>query len=130
MKKILLTIAAISILVFVGTAFAHGGWRPGGDGGFGPHGSGRFDGETDGEWRGGHHGWGRLDAEAPQEIIAKRSEAIGILTELRSEMSKKPINRERALELYRKHRTLKSEIEEWFFLKRLDNISQGVTPRQ
>jgi len=122
MKKILLVIAAISILVFAGSALAGSGGRRGQGHGFGgPRLERSFD-----VGPGGFGGDGPDNIDIPQEIIDKRETARGLMTELRSELSKNPIDKARALDLYKQHRAIRNDIDEWFFLRRLEYISQGT----
>jgi len=69
---------------------------------------------------------GRLNAdrmnvnEIPQEIREKFAEAQKIMIDLRTELGKNPIDREKALELHSKHRALMQEICDWRFTQMLD----------
>ena len=91
------------------------------------------------EWRGkewGRHGgrWGktcpmrgyanRADApELTQEIREKWAEVQKTAIDLRTELGKSPVNREKALELHGKHRALMQEISDWRFNRMLDTLT-------
>ena len=60
--------------------------------------------------------------EVPQEVRDKWAEAQKTAIDLRTELGRKPIDREKALELYAKHRALMQEISEWHFKQRLDAL--------
>jgi hypothetical protein len=120
MKKIFLALAVISILAFAGSAFAQGGWRHGG--GFGKSDDLRQERAWGGH--GGFEGRGRQNLDLPQEIRDKLAQAEKIGDELRSELGQTPINKDRALALYRQHRDIKNEVGEWFFLQRLEKAGR------
>jgi hypothetical protein len=118
-KKIFVALVVIAALSLAGSAFARGdrhrGWEDGD--GQGCHWDKSFD----------KHGpaRGTRDIELPPEIQEKRTEARRLMTELRAEMEKRPIDRETAIDLFRKQQALRNEIREWFFIERLDDISEG-----
>jgi DNA-directed RNA polymerase specialized sigma subunit len=82
-----------------------------------------------------HAGWGdrefghrknaiRMNSrEIPQELREKLAEAKKTAIDLRTELARKPIDREKALELHRKHAALVQEFREWRFNKMLDSIT-------
>jgi hypothetical protein len=120
-RKIFIAIAVIIALAFTGSAFAHCEWGKG----RGSWESARS--QDNGVWDDGYGGvrmHGPRGFDWPQELQDKRTEALKIMGDLRAELSKTPVDRERALELYRKHRAIRNEIGEWFFLQRLDRVSQ------
>jgi len=61
--------------------------------------------------------------EVPQEIREKWAEAQKIMIDLRMELGRNPINREKALELHAKHRALMQEIHDWRFAQQLDALT-------
>ena len=140
-KKILVATVLVAALTTVGSAWAGGkkeraenrdNWNKGA---WGRHHSAR--GEM-GRWRHksvwggprfmmGRMGWqagktGVKAFEVPQEIKEKWAEAKKTAIDLRTELSKTPISREKALELHAKHRSLVQEISDWYFLQRLDAL--------
>jgi hypothetical protein len=120
-RKVFIAIAVIMALAFAGSAFAHCRW------GEGRIGWGSVRSQDNGSWDDGYGGVGMHKPRGfdwPQELQDKRAEALKIMGDLRAELSKTPVNRERALALYRKHRAIRNEIGEWFFLQRLDRVSQ------
>jgi hypothetical protein len=123
-RMILAALAVTMILAFAGSALAHCGRY--GDGGWG---LGRDGGDR---WHGRGSGGPRYsNADVPQEIRDKMDAARGVMDELRAELSKSPVDKDRALALFRRGRDIRNEISEWFFLRRVENISQGVPlPRQ
>lgn len=124
MKKILVTSAVILAFCLAGSAFAGSGrYRGGYCWGYDDH-PRYMDGlweermNASGDWRPYH------DFNIPQEISDKREEARKIELDLRDELGKRPVDKARALELYRKHRQLLGEIGEWFFIQRMEQFSQ------
>jgi Spy/CpxP family protein refolding chaperone len=120
-KRIILAALAVAMtLAFAASAFAYcgrygDGWGPGrDDGGRGLYGHG-----FGGPWL-----WDS-NADIPQEIRGKMDEARSAMDELRAELSKNPVDKDKALALFRKERDIRNEISEWFFLQRIENISQG-----
>ncbi|MDR3279624.1 MAG: hypothetical protein LBT23_03840 [Synergistaceae bacterium] len=113
-KKVFAALVVIAALSLAGSAFARGDRHSGLEDGDGPgwHWDKSFD------KRGGER-----DIELPSEIQDKRSEARRLMTELRAELEKRPVDRETAIALFRRHQALRNEISEWFFIERLDNIS-------
>ena len=126
-KKILIAVLLVAVLA-AGTAYAGGRKRQGGHGGRmwnAPMGVGmcencgaRFDSPHGGRRRGGINA-----PEVPQEIRDKMTEARKIAIDLRAELEKSPVDREKALELHAKHRALMQEISDWRFNRRLDALT-------
>ena len=128
MKKVLLAVLLVSILT-VGAASA-GGWKGHGgrmrghgmEGGvcFMYGGRGLFNGPHGGRMRAG-----RADGakEIPQEIREKFAEAQKTAIDLRTELGRTPLNREKALELHAKHHAIMQEICDWHFTQRLDALT-------
>ncbi|MDR3254207.1 MAG: hypothetical protein LBT31_01395 [Synergistaceae bacterium] len=114
-KKIFITLFTVTAISFAGSAFARGEWDHGwgGTGDLAPRGERSFD----------ERGCG---IEITPEIQEKRTEAKRISSELRAELEKNPVDREKALDLYRKSAALRNEIGEWFFIQRLDKISNNA----
>ena len=61
--------------------------------------------------------------KVPQEIKDKWAEAQKTAIDLRTELGKTPVNREKALELHSKRRVLMQEISDWHFNQRLDALA-------
>ena len=126
-KKILVAVLLVAVLV-AGTAYAGGRKRQGGHGGrtwSAPIGGGmcescgaRFETPHGGRRRGGIN-----VPEVPQEIRDKLTEARKIAIDLRAELEKSPVDREKALEFHAKHRALMQEISDWYFNRRLDALT-------
>ena len=127
MKKVLFVAIVCVCVVVAGTAMAeayggrsHGG-RHQGAGGYGGMGMG-YDSNSYGGH--GYHGGFRFGgpgaADVPKEILDKRVEAEKVAIDLRAELSKRPVNRAKALELYKKHQTLRLSISDWCFQQRLN----------
>jgi len=94
--------------------------------GLSTHDGKRCDGCSMGEMRTGRTRMHRMNTpEVPQEIMEKWAEAQKMRIDLRAELGKKPIDREKALELHAKHQNLMQEISAWRFKQRLDTL---VTP--
>lgn len=129
MKKTLFAVAVCLILAASGSAVlaeAYGGGYGGrhhGMGGYGGMGMGPVAG---GFYRQGHNGGFGFGApgniELPKEILDKRVEAEKIAIDLRAELSKRPVNRAKALELHKKHQTLRMAISDWWFQQQLDAL--------
>jgi len=72
--------------------------------------------------------WGRVGSnravalELPQEILEKWAEAKKTAIDLKVELRKNPVNREKALELHGKRRALMQEISDWHFNQKLDAL--------
>jgi hypothetical protein len=115
-RKIFALLALVMVLAFAGSAYAYCGNR--GDGGWGIGGSeDRFYG----------HGFGgpwlwSSDADIPLEIRNRMDEARGVMDELRAELSKTSVDKDKALTLFRKGRDIRNEISEWFFTQRLERV--------
>ncbi|MDR0648916.1 MAG: hypothetical protein LBF92_06235 [Synergistaceae bacterium] len=123
-RMILAALAVAMILAFAGSALAYcgrygDGWGLGRDDGRGLYGHG-----FGGPWL-----WDS-NASVPQEIRDKADEARDVMDELRAELSKNPVDKDRALALFRKGRDIRNEISEWFFLQRVESISQGTAKSQ
>ena len=153
MKKILAVTALVVILSMAGTALAGGRGR-GGDVSRNKDAGDcrcmmwnkemrngqRFpQGEVRGGWnRDGAHGFmmGRRGWQAdkprvnvpviPQEIKDKWAEIQKTSIDLRTELGKTPLNREKALELHAKRSSLMQEISNWHFQQRL-NLLEAKT---
>ncbi|MGI6783077.1 MAG: hypothetical protein ACOX5A_02530 [Aminivibrio sp.] len=76
--------------------------------------------------RGGFAGqrgmWGNV--EIPQEIRDKQTEMGKLSIEMRNEMWKKPMERAKVEELYKKRTALRNELSEWRMKTRLDMIEK------
>lgn len=135
MKKFLLAVVVVASLAVAGTAMAGprgwGGCGWGGNGSYGMMDWGRGGGGYGmmgwghGGW--GHHGYGRDgrsawqgEANVPQEIQNKRAEAQKVAIDLRTELSKNPVNRAKVLDLYKKEQALRQSIADWNFQQRLN----------
>ena len=127
MKKILFAAIVCVCVAVAGTAMAeayggrgHGGrhYRTGGYGGMGMGYDSNFYGG-----HGYHEGCrfgGSGGVDVPKDILDKRVEAEKVAIDLRAELSKRPVNRAKALELYKKHQTLRLSISDWCFQQRLN----------
>ena len=62
--------------------------------------------------------------EIPQEIKDKQTEMAKLSLEMRNEMGKKPIDRTKIDELYKKRVELRNELSAWRFQQRLDMIEK------
>ena len=62
--------------------------------------------------------------EVPQEIREKFAEAQKAMIDLRTELGRNPVDREKALELHAKHRALMQEICDWRFARILDSLAE------
>ena len=134
MKKILFVFVAIIVVVSAaGTASAWGrgggrmrgpgsGW--GGfcfEGGFGMRGGSMP--YRMGSYCGFYGPDGSYAPVIPQEIRDKLAEAQKTAIDLRTELGRNPVNRERALELQAQHRALMQEVHDWHFNQRLDALA-------
>lgn len=127
-KKVLAMLTMVMVLAAAGTALAYGGRHHGGRGyGMGMDGYCYGYGPQGGPARPGERGpaWG---FDVPQNIRDKQAEAQKLMIDLRTEMYKQPVDKDKALELFRKHRALQNELSEWFFTQRLDAIAKGAVP--
>ena len=71
----------------------------------------------------GQYGGNRTNVpEVPQEIREKLAEAQKTAIDLRTELGKNPIDRDKALELHAKHRAIMQDISDWHFNQRLDAL--------
>ena len=61
--------------------------------------------------------------EIPQEIREKRAEAKKTSIDLRMELGKNPVDREKAFELHAKRQNLMQEISNWRFTQKLDALT-------
>ena len=61
--------------------------------------------------------------EIPQEIREKRAEAKKTAIDLRMELGKNPVDREKAFELHTKRHNLMQEISNWHFTQKLDALT-------
>ena len=61
--------------------------------------------------------------EIPQEIREKWAEAQKISIDLRTELGRDSVDRDRALELHAKRRAIMQEISDWRFMQRLDRLT-------
>ena len=61
--------------------------------------------------------------EIPQEIREKRAEAKKTAIDLRMELGKNPVDREKAFELHAKRNNLMQEISNWRFTQKLDALT-------
>ena len=74
-------------------------------------------------YRGGQRGmWSNI--EIPKEIQDKQAEMGKLSIEMRNEMWKKPIDRAKVEELYKKRTELRNELSEWRMKTRLDMIEK------
>ena len=67
-------------------------------------------------------GWANAP-EVPQEIREKWAEAQKTAIDLRLELGRNPIDRDRALELRAQHRAITQEISDWRFMRMLDALT-------
>ena len=137
MKKVLLAVLLVTALTVLAAGMAsaggwkrHGGrggqmWNPrmgggrGGacfmQGGYGPHGGMAYGYRKNAD---------RTNVpEIPQEIRDKFTEAQKTAIDLRAELERNPVDRDKAMEFYAKHRTLMQEICDWHFQQRLDALT-------
>ncbi|MDR1516004.1 MAG: hypothetical protein LBS45_09925 [Synergistaceae bacterium] len=115
-RKIFALLAVVMILAFAGSAFAYCGRHGGGGWGIGRD-------WDDGEPRGqGYGGPAYGGADIPQELRDKMTEARNVMYELRAELTKTPVDKEKALAIFRRHRDIRNEIGEWFFMERIERL--------
>jgi len=139
-KKILLAALLVAVLTVLaaGLASAEGSRRHGGrmrgsckdgdmqggacfmHGGRGRYGGGAF---FDGPRRGRADVYRQSATEIPQEIRDKWAEAKKTAIDLRNELGKNPVDRDKALELHARHRSLMEEIHDWRFMRKLDALT-------
>ena len=62
-------------------------------------------------------------SEVPQEIREKGAEAKKTAIDLRMELGKNPVDREKALELHTKRQSLIQEVSDWRFTQMLDALT-------
>lgn len=62
--------------------------------------------------------------EIPQEIKDKQAEMGKLSIDMRNEMGKKPIDRTKIEELYKKHLELRNELSGWRFQQKLNMIEK------
>jgi len=62
-------------------------------------------------------------SEAPQEIQEKWAEAQRISIDMRLELGRETIDRDKVLELRQQRRALMQEISDWRFMQRLDALT-------
>jgi DNA-directed RNA polymerase specialized sigma subunit len=65
----------------------------------------------------------RAGAQVPQEIREKWAEAQKVAIDLRTELGRNPVNRDRALGLRAQHRAIMQEISDWRFTQMLDALT-------
>ena len=116
MRNVLL--AALLVAVLTAGAASAGGWKK--QGGHG----GRMGNSHMSERGYGHRqNADRANApQVPQEIRDKLTEARKTAIDLRTELGKKPVDRDKALELHAKRRALMQDISDWYFNQRLDAL--------
>jgi hypothetical protein len=115
-----------------GYGWGHGGgygWghMNGGPGGYGPG----WDRECGPRGADGANGANNANRpEIPQNIRDKMAESEKLSIDLRSIMSGAEIDRDKALDTFRRQRALDGEIAEWFFTQRLEwlTANPGVRP--
>ena len=143
-KKVLLAALLVTVLTVLAAGMASaGGWkRQGGNGGrmwnprmggaccmmvgHGPHGGMRYGYRRNNNDRAnvdGANGNMTNVPEIPQEIREKLAEAQKTAIDLRTELGKKPIDRDKALELHAKHSAIMQEVSDWRFKQRLDALT-------
>ena len=151
-KTILLAAVIVAVLT-VGMAYAGGQKGHGGHGGrrmWGPHMGGGRQMERgccfEAHGRGGRgfakrgfadknhadreHAYKSSAREVPQEIRDKWAEAQKTGIDLRMELGKNPVNREKALELHAKRRALMQEISDWNFNRKLDALAADKADKE
>ena len=137
MKKTIGAAVLILVLAAAGSAFAYGGSRGRGMAGQGMMGdngvcggSGMMRGMGG---RGMMHGGGMMRActgipgtsvEIPQEIRDKQVEMQKLSVDMRAEMQKKPVDRAKVEELYKKRVELRNELGGWMMKQRLDMVEK------
>lgn len=137
MKKTIGAAVLILVLAAAGSAFAYGGSRGRGMAGQGMMGdngvcggSGMMRGMGG---RGMMHGGGMMRActgipgtsvEIPQEIRDKQVEMQKLSVDMRAEMQKKPVDRAKVEELYKKRVELRDALSGWRMKTRLDTIEK------
>ena len=137
-KKVLLAVLLVAVLTVLAAGMASaGGWKKqGGNGGrmWNPRMGGGMGGAC--YMMGGHgqrphggRGFGQRNnadgvktPEIPQEIREKLAEAQKTAIDLRTELGKNPIDRDKALELHAKRRAIMQDISDWCFKQRLDAL--------
>ena len=122
-KTVLIAAVLVTILT-AGAAFAWGGHRGGRGGHHGGRG-GHYGGR--GVYFDRPYGCARYSGEpcpyysdVPQEIRDKFAEARKTEADLRIELGKTPIDREKALSLHEKYSALMQELSDWQFKQELD----------
>ena len=133
-KSVTILAVLFAVLALAGSAFAYGGRHhgPRGDnppqGAMGPGGNWEMHGFGD-RGPGGHFGRD-LFAKMPQDIRDKMAESQKIGVDLRMELSKpgSSIDKNKAIELYRKQKALRDEVSEWCFMQRLEMIMNPPAP--
>ena len=137
MKKVLGIVVIVVVLAAAGGAFAddwghgrrggHGyGWNGQGGRGAAPMQDGRgMYGHGHMGMGGGHcYAYGANNAEMPQEIKDKLTEAEKTAVDLRAEMGKSTIDRAKVTELHTKYSSLRQAVSDWCFQQRLDAVNK------
>jgi hypothetical protein len=79
-------------------------------------------------WKEHRRGWMDRDdgfrKDAPEEIRSKMSELAKLRIDMRDALSRRPIDRGRASEVFEKMMTLRREIGSWAFNRRLDALEE------
>ena len=129
MKKILGVLVFVLVLSVAGSALAFGGMgrgrgmggpgMTGQGGGWGSNGMGMMG-------AGGRAGWIKsgVTIEIPQDIRDKPGEVQKIAIDLRSEMTRNPMDRAKAEALQKKLFEFRNEISGWFMKQQLDTIEK------
>ncbi|MBQ6772798.1 MAG: hypothetical protein IJP48_01925 [Synergistaceae bacterium] len=136
MKKVLALLLAVCVVCAAGAAFAKPGMQrrpdfacnenfrpefaPGdmpGPGGF----EGRHHGHRPPRPEGRHM---RFAPDMPQEIRAKAVELEKLKIDLEEALTSKPVNKAKALEVHKKMQTLKNDLDDWRFERKLEFIEK------
>ena len=124
MKKVLVAALLVTVLTILAAGAASaGGWRRQGGYRGGRMWRGAYGGGACCGLYGGRGYDDRANVpEIPQEIRDKLAEARKTAIDLRNELDKDPVNRDKALELHAKHGALMQEVSDWRFQQRLDAL--------
>ena len=95
----------------------HGDFRPG------------FDGRQCGFEGRGHKG-STFTPDMPKEIREKSAELAKLRIDLEEAMTSRPLNKEKALEVFAKIQTVRQEIEAWRFSQKLERIESFQKQRE
>lgn len=142
MKKVLAVVAVVYVVCVAGAAFAQPNVRGNGRPMMPMQGQqfqnrGQFDGEMPGsqempcrfEGRGRHHGLGFVPG-MPDEIRAKVVEAAKLRIDLEEILSRRPVDKDKAMEFFGKIQQAENEVETWKFANRLDMMEKAKIMRE